>query len=145
MNQENIKKRKKGGNMKIKFLASGLICLLFSYCATTSQVRSQKPYEELRTYENVTLDHLWKSSKLALGKLGYGIRNANKNEGVIQASWTDKKWPPDSTPPERLFSARYAYLKLSISSMNGKVSLLCEAETRGEPTAERTPRNKQNV
>ncbi|MFB0566550.1 MAG: hypothetical protein ACETWK_12860 [Candidatus Aminicenantaceae bacterium] len=116
--------------MKIKCLALGLICLFLSFCASSLQVKSQKPYRELRVYENVTFDHTWRSCKDALESRGYKIEDANKNEGYIHARWEYKK--AIHLIEDRPSYAPLESVKLSffISMINGKVSLLCKVYGR---------------
>lgn len=143
--------------MKIKLLALGLICLFFSFCATSSQVKSQKPYSELHVYKNITVDQLWRSCELALEELGYTICEVNKNESfivfiLIGASWEEKGetdasyLEPYERSPKRLFPSRSAHLSLFISDTTGRVILICDAMTGGgRYTADRHLRNKRKA
>jgi hypothetical protein len=137
--------------MKRKSFTVGLACLFLSFCASSPQLISQKPYRELRVYENITVDHLWKSCELALEELGFEIKEASKNKGLIEASWEEKELrgrdlPQDRRSSDRVFRPSSAYLSLFISESKGKASLFCEAETRGGPhTADRKPKNKREA
>ena len=128
-----------------------LTCQFFSFCATSSQIRDERPYGELRVYENVTVDKLLKSCKQALEEHGYRISATDNIEGliVIKAGWKGPEQEERSDYEQevgslrRPFPARTADLSLSISEENGKVSLLCEARTGGGPhTANRHAANK---
>jgi len=141
--------------MKKRIFTLVLVCLFFSFCATSSQISNGKPYWELRVYENVTVDQLLKSCRLALEEYGYRIRATDNIEGLrlIKADWKgpeqeDKSYlePERVSSPKRLFPARSAYLSISISEKSGKVSLLCEAKTGGGPhTANRHAMNKEEA